>query len=79
MGRHKEATIDRDERLHRAAHIFAAAAIRAVLNGHVSVTDGEIDTEGCVTGRPADRAAADPTPQSTDACVIEGIGLESQK
>ena len=60
MGKYKEITIGLEERLHRAAHIFAAAAIRAVLNGHVSVTDGEIDNDGSVTGRRAEGTAASP-------------------
>jgi len=60
MGQHKEITIGREERLQRAAHIFAAAAIRAVLNGHASVAAGEIDNEGCVTGRRTEGSAADP-------------------
>ena len=79
MEKHKEITIGLEERLHRAARIFATAAIRAVPNGHMSVSDGEIDTEGCVTGRRAEGAAANPTPQSTDASAIDGMGLESRK
>ena len=71
MGRHKEATIDRDERLQRAAHIFAAAAIRAVLNGHVSVTDGEIDNDGGVPGRRAEGATASPPNRRNTAARVQ--------
>jgi hypothetical protein len=60
MAKHEAVRTGPEERLQRAAHIFAAAAIRAVLNGHVSVTDGGIDNDGGVTGRRAEGAAASP-------------------